>query len=190
MAVVERGEPSIVTLAGATLDIEVMEGKNNDGTQEDFRGMEVKSEKDKAAQAGVCHMGKEGSVLQYQTEEEQVSLCEMEERSEKAKAAQTDVCQPGEDAMVLRYQGEEGRDSLRRWMRALKKQVKANRKARENTEDYLEARHRARRHKKLKRTQKKLKEALRGKRKAPEDRGMMMEGNLRRWKGAGKKINT
>ena len=76
------------------------------------------------------------------------------------------------------------------WMRALKKQVKANRKARENTDDYLEARQRARRHTKLKRTQKKLQEELRGKRKAPKNYGQGTEGSQRKWKGSVRRQGT
>ena len=75
MAVVKRDEPLIVTLAGATSDIEVMECKNNDGTQEYLRGMEAKSEKAKAAQAGVCHTGKEGPVLRGAKQRSSRSAC-------------------------------------------------------------------------------------------------------------------
>ena len=105
MAAVYRDEPSIVIPEGIALDIGGMEVKNDDGTREDCCGMEAKSDKEKATQAGVCHMGKEGSVLRCQTDEEQVSPCEMEDISEEGKAAQTEVCKPREEP---RYNSSDG----------------------------------------------------------------------------------
>ena len=65
MAVVKRDEPSIVTRAGATSDIEVMKGENTDGIQEDSRGMKVKSEeaKDSAGRRMPHGKGRFGTLV-------------------------------------------------------------------------------------------------------------------------------
>ena len=56
MAAVYRDEPSIVILEGTALDTKEMEVKDDDGAQEDWCGMEAKSDEEEATQAGECHM--------------------------------------------------------------------------------------------------------------------------------------
>ena len=147
MAAVYRDVPPIVISEGKTSDIEGKELKDDGGTKEDLYGMEAEGGEERAAQAGGCLVGKKDLALQCHADEEQASLSGT--NKESGQEAEAHWCQEEEDC-----------SKLRRWMKRVKKQVKVNRKVRGNTEDYLEARYRARRHKKLKKIQRKLKEAL------------------------------
>ena len=162
MAAVYRDVPPIVISEGETSDIEGKELKDDGGTKEDLYVMKNKGGEEKAAQAGGCLVGKDLALLCH-AEEEQASLIGISKES------------GGEEAKAHSCLEEEDCSKLRRWMKSVKKQVKANRKVRENTEDYLDARYRAKRHRQLKRTQKKLKAALRGTRRAPVEYGRGME---------------
>ena len=88
MAAVYRDVPPIVIPEGKTSDIEGMELKDDGGTKEDLCGMEAKSDKEEATQAGECHMRREGSALRCHTEEEQGSLCEIKEDTKKIRQYQ------------------------------------------------------------------------------------------------------
>ena len=66
MAVVNRGDASIATLAGAALHNKVYEVKDNDDTHDEKHEIAVTNEEAEATQAGVCQAGHDAKVLQYQ----------------------------------------------------------------------------------------------------------------------------